>query len=97
MSSTGQDPRNAGTVEAHVTAEQRALLERAAAYEGKTVSDFVVQSAQQAAQAVVQQREVLRLNPSESRAFVDALLAPRQPNEALREAADAHRRDVASR
>jgi uncharacterized protein (DUF1778 family) len=32
-------------LEARVTAEQKALIERAAAYEGKTISDFVVTKA----------------------------------------------------
>ena len=41
-------------LEARVTLEQRALIERAAAYAGRTVSDFLVHTVQEAARAVIQ-------------------------------------------
>ena len=93
---------NASTVknarlEARITPEQKELIERAAAYEGRSVSDFVVGTVQQAAKAVVQEHEVLRLNESQSRAFVETLLNPPEPNEALRKAAEQYQEDVSSR
>lgn len=84
-------------LEARITAEQKELIERAAAYEGRSVSDFVVATVQQAAKAVIQEHEVLRLNESQSRAFVETLLNPPKPNDALQQAADEYREDVTSR
>ena len=84
-------------LEARITAEQKALVERAAAYQGRTVSDFVVTTVQEAARAVVHEHEVLRLSASQSRTFVESLLNPPEPTEALQEAADRYRQDVVSR
>jgi uncharacterized protein (DUF1778 family) len=91
--STGKNAR----LEARITAEQKELIERAAAYEGRSVSAFVVGAVQQAAKAVVQEHEVLQLNESHSRAFVETLLNPPEPNEALRQAAEQYQEDVSSR
>ncbi len=49
----------------------------------QSVSDFVVATVQQAAKAIVHEREMLPLNESQSRAFVEALLNPPAANEAL--------------
>ncbi len=84
-------------LEARITAEQKELIERAAGYQGRTVSDFVVNTVQEAAKAVIRDHEVLRLNGAQSRAFVETLLNPPKPNKALKQAADAYRRDVVSR
>ena len=96
--STAEEPQSkTARLEARITQEQKKLIEKAAAYEGRTLSDFVVNTVQQAAQAVIRDREVLRLNESQSRAFVEAILTPSQPNEALQRGAGEYRRDVASR
>jgi uncharacterized protein (DUF1778 family) len=79
-----------------ITQQQKQLIERAAAYEGRSVSDFVVHAIAQAARSVIQNHEVLRLNPQESQAFVDCLLNPPVANEALRRAAKQYRRTVRS-
>ena len=97
MSTTGGKQQKTARLEARITAEQKELIERAAAYQGRTVSDFVVSTVQEAATAVIREHEVLRLNGSQSRAFVEALLNPPEPNEALQQAADEYRQDVISR
>jgi uncharacterized protein (DUF1778 family) len=84
-------------LEARVTPDQKELIERAAAYQGRTVSDFVVNTVQEAAKAVIQEHDALRLNGLQSRAFVEALLNPPAANETLRQAADDYRKDVVSR
>jgi len=84
-------------LEARITPEQKDLIERAAAYRGNTVSDFVVNTLQDAAKAVIQEQEVLRLSGSQSRAFVGALLNPPEPKKALQQAAEQYREDVISR
>jgi uncharacterized protein (DUF1778 family) len=81
-------------LEARITAEQKAVIELAAAYEGRSVSDFVVRCVQEAAKAVVRDHETLRLNREQSEAFVQMLLDAPEPNAALREAAQEYRSQV---
>jgi uncharacterized protein (DUF1778 family) len=89
--------RKMARLEARITEQQKAMIERAAAYEGRSVTDFVVHALAQVAKTVVHDHEVLRLNPAQSRAFVQRLLKPSKPNRALRAAAKKHRRSVATR
>ena len=77
-------------LEARISAEQKALLQRAAALEGRSITDFVVSSVQAAAAETIRRHEVLALTARDSAAFVEALLNPRAPNERLREAARRH-------
>jgi uncharacterized protein (DUF1778 family) len=78
-------------LEARVTAEQKALLQRAAALEGRSLTDFILSSIQTAAQAAIEKHERLTLTARDSAAFVDALLHPTAPNERLRAAVERHR------
>ena len=78
-------------LEARVSAEQKELLQRAAALEGRSLTDFVVSSAQAAAQETIERHEVVTLTVRESTAFVEALLNPPPPNAALLRAAEHHR------
>ena len=84
-------------LEARATAEQKALIERAAAYEGRTVSDFLLHSAQQAAKVVIQDHEIIELNHSQSRSLVALLLDAPKPNKTLQSALRDHRRQVSPR
>lgn len=75
-------------LEARLTPEQKELLQQAAAIEGTSLTDFVVRSAQRAAEQTVRGHAVLALTARESQAFVAALLEPSAPNAALRAAAE---------
>jgi uncharacterized protein (DUF1778 family) len=83
--------RRAERIEARVSREQKELLERAAALEGRSMTDFIVTSAQEAATQVITRHELLRLSPRDQVEFVEALLNPPAPNEALRAAAARYR------
>jgi uncharacterized protein (DUF1778 family) len=78
-------------LEARITAEQKELFQRAADLSGRSLTDFVVASVQEAAQEVVRRHDVIVLSPRDSLRFVDALLDPPEPNERLRAAARRHR------
>jgi uncharacterized protein (DUF1778 family) len=78
-------------VEARVTPEQKKLLERAAALEGRSLTDFVLSSAQGAAAETISRHELLKLTPDDQDVFVQALLKPPAPNKALRAAAARYR------
>jgi uncharacterized protein (DUF1778 family) len=68
-------------------AAQKELLQRAAELEGRSLTDFVVSSAQEAARRIIQEHEVMLLNARDREVFVKALLAPPAPNAKLRRAA----------
>jgi uncharacterized protein (DUF1778 family) len=72
-------------LEARVTAEQKALVEHAAALQGRTVTDFVLTSIQDAARRAIEDHQRLDLSLKDRRAFVDALLHPRPVNDRLRD------------
>ena len=70
-------------LEARATSEQKELLQRAADLTGRSVSDFVVSSAVAAAEETVRAHETIRLTARDTKAFVEAFLNPRGPNEAM--------------
>jgi len=73
-------------LEARVTREQKQLIERAAELEGRSITDFVVASAQSAARQVIQDHEILKLTARDREVFVQALLNPPKPTDKLRQA-----------
>lgn len=92
-SATPQTAR-AARLEARISAEQKALLQRAATLSGRTLSEFVVASAQEAAAKVIQDHETIRLSRAEQIAFVSAVLDPPAPGDRLRQAAAAYRQHM---
>jgi uncharacterized protein (DUF1778 family) len=72
-------------LEARVTAEQKNLIERAAALQGRTVTDFVLTSVQDAARRAIEEHQQLELSVRDSEAFVEALLNPKPANDRLRD------------
>ena len=84
----------AARLEARVTTDQKALLQQAATLSGRTLSEFVVASAQAAAARVIQDHETIRLSRAEQVAFVNALLKPRAPTSRLRKAAAKYRQQM---
>jgi uncharacterized protein (DUF1778 family) len=81
-------------LEARLTTAQKALLQHAAALSGRTLSEFVLTSAQEAAAKVIQEHEIIRLSRSDQVAFVTALLKPRAPGARLRKAAEKYRQQM---
>jgi uncharacterized protein (DUF1778 family) len=75
-------------LEARITRKQKALLKQAAALQGRTLSDFIVQAASEAATRVVQEHQVVTLTAREQAVFVEALLHPPKPGPRLRAAGE---------
>jgi uncharacterized protein (DUF1778 family) len=78
-------------VEIRATSEQKRLLERAAEIRGTTLTGFILNQAQEAATATIQEFELLELRNEDRRLFVETLLNPPKPNNALRAAATRHK------
>lgn len=72
-------------LETRVTAEQKSLIERAAALQGRSLTDFVLTSVQDAARRAIEEHQQLALSVRDSEAFVDALLNPKPVNDRLRD------------
>ena len=77
-------------LEARVPRETKTLWERAAAVQGRKVTEFVVSSASEAAHRILRDSELSSLTRLDRIAFVEALLNPPAPNERLRKAAARH-------
>ena len=73
-------------VEARVTSDQKRLLQRAADLAGRSLTDFVITSAQDAAVRTIQDYTVIMLSRRDQETLVHALLHPPKPNKALRTA-----------
>ncbi len=72
-------------LEARITPAQKALIEHAAALQGRSVTDFVLASVQEAASRAIDEHERLSLSVRDARAFVQALLSPAPLGDALSE------------
>jgi uncharacterized protein (DUF1778 family) len=73
--------------DARLNENQKLLIQRAADLEGRTLTDFVLRSAEVAADRTIQERTMLVLSAKDSEAFVQALLGPApEPGPALRKA-----------
>jgi uncharacterized protein (DUF1778 family) len=79
-------------LEARITQAQKALFKQAAELEGRTLSDFIVQAASEAAIRTVQAHQVIALTAQEQKVFVEALLNPPAPGPRLRSAARRYRK-----
>jgi len=65
--------------------EAKALIERAAALMGTTVSSFMLQNAYEAARRVVAENDTLTLSQKAFEEFVAACEKPAKPTKALRD------------
>ncbi|MBK7001467.1 MAG: DUF1778 domain-containing protein [Rhodoferax sp.] len=73
-------------LEARISNEQKALFQQAAMLSARTLSEFVVSSAQEAATRIIDAHENIRLSREEQMQFVSTLLNPPEPSERLRQA-----------
>ncbi len=74
-------------LEARISKAQKQLFVRAAELQGRSLTDFLIASAQEAAVETVRAHESLRLSERDRQAFVSALLSPPAPSKALSRAA----------
>ena len=84
---TSDRQKSTARLEARIGIETKALLQKAAELEGRTLTDFVVAAVLAEARRVIKQHQTLKLGIEDSEAFVDALLNPPKPNDALKAAA----------
>lgn len=83
--------------DARLNSNQRILIQRAADLEGRTMTDFVLRSAEAAAERTIRDRAMLILSARETEAFVSAILKPVAPGPVLRAAAQQYKNALGRR
>ncbi len=79
-------------IEARIAPAELAVVRRAAEIQGRTLSDFVVAAAREAAKRTIEEAHLIRLSIEDQQRFVDLLLDPPAPAPALERAKGAHAR-----
>ena len=81
-------------LEARLPASVYATLKRAAELKGRSLSDFVVSAAHDAAQRAIAEEGIFRLSAEDQQRFAEALIHPPAPNAALKRAKRLHLANV---
>lgn len=79
-------------IEVWLVPDVHAAIERAAELRSRSVADFIVAAAQEAAYRAIADASIIRLSAEDQRAISDGVVDPQPPNDVLRHAAAAHRR-----
>ncbi len=87
-----QESQPTARLEARLPNEVLTRLKRAAEIQGRTLTDFVVAAADEAACRAIEQTEILRLSAEDQRQIAKAILNPPKPTPALRRAARRYRK-----
>jgi uncharacterized protein (DUF1778 family) len=91
---TTAQPLKAQRLHIRLDGDSKQKLERAAAYVNRSLSEFVLSRALDAADTVILEHETLRLSDADWQVFLDALEHPPEPNAWLRQAFTEHRKRV---
>ena len=81
-------------LEARVPIFLKRIIQRAAALQGRSITDFVISTLDKSARETVREHEVMKLSAEDSRLFARALIDPPKPKAALRRAFAAHSKMV---
>jgi uncharacterized protein (DUF1778 family) len=81
-----QESQPTARLEARLPNEVMARLKRAAEIQGRTLTDFVVAAADEAACRAIEQIEIIRLSLEDQRQIAEAILDPPEPTPSLRKA-----------
>jgi uncharacterized protein (DUF1778 family) len=81
-------------IEARIAPETKAMIQQAADIESCSLAEYLSKSAQAAAQLTIANHNVLKLSAEGSRAFADAILNPKEPNQKLKDAMKRHQQEI---
>ena len=71
-------------LEARIHYDAHIQIKRAAEIQGRTVTDFVICAAVEAAQKTIEDTSIIRLSLVDQELFANALITPPEPSDALR-------------
>jgi uncharacterized protein (DUF1778 family) len=78
-------------LEARIAPDVLGVVKRAAEIQGRSVSDFVVAAAEEAAHRTIEETQITRLSVEDQRAFVDSVLNPPPLTTAMKRAIKRYR------
>lgn len=84
MSRPNRQAEERSLINLRVTAQDRGLIDRAAAMKGKNRSEFMLDAARQAAEEAVLDKVIFRANAETMAELLETLDAPAAPNDALK-------------
>lgn len=87
-----EEQNRTARLEARIAPDVLAAVKRAAEIQGRSVSDFVVAAAQDAAHRTIEETQIIRLSLEDQRAFAEAIINPPPPSPGLLRAAEAYRK-----
>lgn len=88
------EPTRTSRIEARISPDALAIVKRAAEIQGRSVSDFVVAAALEAAHRTIEEAQIIRLAVEDQRAFAEAILNPPPLAPAMERAIERYRRDT---
>jgi len=80
--------------DARLNEDQKLLIQKAADIEGRSMTDFVLHSAELAAERTIEQRSMLILSARETETFVSTILHPAEAGAVLKKAVRHYRNAV---
>lgn len=86
-----EQTRTTARLEARLPIEVLDRLKRAAEIQGRSLTDFVVAAADEAACRAIEQTEIIRLSVEDQRQIAEAILNPPKPTPALLKAVRRYR------
>jgi len=95
VSTVPPEPNRTARIEARIAPEALAVVRRAAEIQGRSVSDFIVAAAQDAANRTIEETHLIRLSIEDQQRFAQLLLNPPPLPPALKRAQKAHARLIA--
>ena len=84
-------PSNEDRLDFRLSSESKALIEKAAAYSGESLTGFAVSTLVSEARRIVQEHETVTLSARDRDRFLELLDDPPAPTDALRRATQRHR------
>lgn len=91
-----QERTRTARIEARIAPEALSVVKRAAELQGRSVSDFVVDSAVRVAQRTIEETSLIRLAVEDQRSIAEALLSPPPLQPAMERAIDRYRTLIAT-
>jgi uncharacterized protein (DUF1778 family) len=89
-----QEHTRTSRIEARIAPDALAIVKRAAEIQGRSLSDFVVAAAQEAAHRTIEEAQIIRLSVEDQQAFAEAILDPPALAPAMKRALERYRRQA---
>lgn len=90
------ESNRAARIEARIAPDAFAVVKRAAELQVRSVSDFVVSAAQEAAARTIEEAQIIRLSVDDQRAIATAILNPPPLTPAMERAIARHRKVISA-